>query len=118
MLTATSVLRSLQRISRAALPSGEASAAETRGLSSRGDFSSLTTQPVSASGLLSLWPRGAVEAVVAFEPLRIVLELTASSESILGLSAGGEQKAGVRGNQNGAHFLVQGLIQSEPTTLD
>src|SRR5258708_39674932 len=53
MLTASSVLRSLQRISRWALPSLDSSAAETRGLSSSGDFSSLTIHAGPAPGLLS-----------------------------------------------------------------
>jgi hypothetical protein len=52
MLTATSVLRSLQRISRCDLASLDASAAETSGLSSSGDFSSVMVHAVSPPGRL------------------------------------------------------------------
>ena len=53
ILTATSVLRSLQRISKCDLPSLDGSAAETSGLSSSGDFSSLTIHAASLPGLTS-----------------------------------------------------------------
>src|SRR5438309_1489690 len=53
LLPASRVLRSLQRTSSWALPSLDSSAAETSGLSSSGDFSSLPIHAVPAPGLLS-----------------------------------------------------------------
>jgi hypothetical protein len=47
LLTATSVLPSLQRISRCDLSSLDGSAAETSGLSSSGEFSSVMIHAVS-----------------------------------------------------------------------
>src|SRR2546430_14486674 len=61
MVTATSVLRSLQRISKCDLPSPDGSAAETSGLSSSGDFSSLTIHAGSPPGPISPGLAGTVE---------------------------------------------------------
>src|SRR6266511_309249 len=108
MLTATSVLRSLQRISRCALSSLDASAAETSGLSSSGDFSSVMTHAVSPPG--RLWrgplPRvggGSIKAVVTFEPLAVVLDLTAGAGRVLRLRPDGEDSKGASDDQRGSH---------------
>ena len=112
MLTATSVLRSLQRISKWDLLSLEVSAAETSGLSSSGDFSSVISQSAPALFVVRLGAgrigRGYINLVVAFQSLAIVLDLTAEPERFLGVRAGGKKEAGAGDDQSGAHFREQG----------
>src|SRR5262249_47108986 len=112
MLTASSVLRSLQRISRWALPSLVGSAAGTRGLSSRGAFLVLDPPGRTRARLALRRPArcvrgGGIEAVVAFQSLAIVLDLTARLEGVLGLGAGGKENAGASDGQYGAHGRIR-----------
>jgi hypothetical protein len=46
---------------------------------------------------------GSIEAVVAFEPLAIVFDLTAGLERVLRLRPGGEDNNGASDDQRGAH---------------
>src|SRR5262249_31879951 len=50
---------------------------------------------------------GDVEAVVAFQSLAIVLDLTARLEGVLGLGAGGKENAGASDGQHGAHGRIR-----------
>ena len=50
---------------------------------------------------------GDIEAVVAFQPLAIVLDLTARLEGVLGLGAGGKENAGASDGQYGAHGRIR-----------
>src|SRR5262249_62411817 len=46
---------------------------------------------------------GYIKAVVAFQSLAVVLDLTARSEGVLGLGAGRKDNAGASDGPNGAH---------------
>src|SRR6516162_10162332 len=50
---------------------------------------------------------GGIEAVVAFQSLAIVLDLTARLEGVLGLGAGGKENAGASDGQYGAHGRIR-----------
>src|SRR5262249_45194337 len=50
---------------------------------------------------------GCIKAVVAFQSLAIVLDLTARSEGVLGLGAGGKNDAGASDGQYGAHGRIR-----------
>src|SRR5262249_38405356 len=50
---------------------------------------------------------GYIKAVVAFQSLAVVLDLTARSEGVLGLGAGGKDNAGASDGQYGAHKRIR-----------
>src|SRR5262249_21343165 len=50
---------------------------------------------------------GRIEAVIAFQSLAIVLDLTARFEGILGLGAGGKNNAGASDGEYGAHGRIR-----------
>src|SRR5262245_49983526 len=50
---------------------------------------------------------GYIKAVVAFQSLAVVLDLTARSEGVLGLGAGGKNDAGASDGQYGAHGRIR-----------
>src|SRR5262247_864216 len=50
---------------------------------------------------------GGIEAVVAFQSLAIVLDLTARLEGVLSLGAGGKENAGASDGQHGAHGRIR-----------
>src|SRR5947209_223896 len=50
---------------------------------------------------------GGIEAVIAFQSLAIVLDLTARLESVLGLGTGGKENAGASDGQYGAHGRIR-----------
>src|SRR5215472_12382967 len=95
MLTASSVLRSLQR-------------RRDQGAVIEGGFF-VVDHP--RAGLAVCWPGrcvrgGGIEAVIAFQSPAIVLDLTAGFEGVLGLGAGGKNNAGASDSQYGAHGRI------------
>src|SRR5262249_57187606 len=50
---------------------------------------------------------GYIKAVVAFQSLAVVLDLTARSEGVFGLGAGGKNDAGASDGQYGAHGRIR-----------
>src|SRR5262245_53198929 len=48
-----------------------------------------------------------IEAVIAFQPLRVVLDLTAKLDGVLGLRARGENDTGASDDQYGAHSRIR-----------